>query len=220
MSDTAGNLLRNAVLPAPRRAMGKTGNGAMTQGFGPPGRRRLLALGALALAGLWGGTWPALAQSAAPPAAAKPPTAGKPSAAKPAPDTVGPEALIRGLYRHYLETTPDSYVAFDYTNPEIAKNYFDPTLAKLLVADGKRDQSRLDFDPFVNGQEFEIKSVDYETRSSSPKEAMVTARFANFEQDTLVIYKLVRTPAGWRIADVLWAGGGPGLKKLLSAPGA
>ena len=46
MSDTAGNLLRNAVLPAPRRAMGKTGNGAMTQGFGPPGRRRLLALGA------------------------------------------------------------------------------------------------------------------------------------------------------------------------------
>ncbi|MEW6255193.1 MAG: hypothetical protein AB1592_04495 [Pseudomonadota bacterium] len=190
----------------------------MTQGFGPPGRRRLLALGAVMIAAGAAAAWPAFAQSNPPATAAKPAPSAKP--AKPAAETIGPEALVRSLYRHYLETSPETYVAFDYTNPEIAKSYFDPALTKLLVADGKREQSRLDFDPFVNGQEFEIKAVDYETRNTSAKEAMVTARFTNFDQDTLVIYKLVRTPAGWRIADVLWAGGGNSLKKLLSAPGA
>lgn len=183
----------------------------MRPGFGPPGLRaaRVFAPLLLILCALAGSALvaPALAQSTKP---------AKPAAT----EAPGPEAPIRSLYRHYLETTPDHFVSFDYTNPAIAKEYFDPALAKLVVADGKREQSRLDFDPFVNGQEFEIKSVDYETRQSGPKEAMVNARFTNFDQDTLVIYKMVRTPAGWRIADVLWAGGGNSLKKLLSAPGA
>lgn len=189
----------------------------MRLGFGPPGRRLpfliapLLLLSAAAFGPIVG---PAGAQTA------KPAATGQPANAQPAKPSANPESLIRALYRHYLETTPDSYVAFDYTNPTIAKEYFDPALTKLLVADGKREQSRLDFDPFVNGQEFEIKSVDYETKPSGSKEAMVSARFKNFEQDTLVIYKLVRTPAGWRIADVLWAGDGNSLKKMLSAPGA
>ncbi|WP_127091233.1 DUF3828 domain-containing protein [Aquabacter cavernae] len=187
----------------------------MRLGFGPPGKRAsyliapLVLVSALALPLALPVAGPAFAQAAKP---AQPAT----QAAKPAAD---PETLIRSLYRHYLETTPDSYVAFDYTNPSIAKEYFDPALVKLLVADGKRDQSRLDFDPFVDAQEFEIKSVDYETKPSGGKEAMVSARFTNFDQNTLVIYKLVRTPAGWRIADVLWAGGGNSLKKLLAATG-
>lgn len=183
----------------------------MRHGFAPPGMRPHFPLAAFLFLLCAALSWPALAQSAKP--ATKP-------AAKPATETAAPEMLVRSLYRHYLETSPDSYVAFDYSNPTVAKAYFDAALTKLLVADGKREQSRLDFDPFVNGQEFEIKSVDYETRQSGPKEAMVQARFTNFDQDTLVIYKMVRTSAGWRIADVLWAGGGNSLKKMLAAPGA
>ncbi len=78
---------------------------------------------------------------------------------------------------------PDAVVAFDYTDPDAAKAYFDPSLIKLIVADSKRDQTRLDFDPFVDAQEFEIKAVDYETKMSSPREALVTARFDNFRAD-------------------------------------
>lgn len=187
----------------------------MRLGFGPPGRRLPFLIAPfllLSVAAFGPFAGPAGAQAAKP-------APNAPANAQPAKPSADPESLIRALYRHYLETTPDSYVAFDYTNPTIAKEYFDPALTKLVVADGKREQSRLDFDPFVNGQEFEIKSVEYETKPSG-KEAMVNARFTNFDQDTLVIYKLVRTPAGWRIADVLWAGGGNSLKKMLSAPGA
>ncbi|MEP9375797.1 DUF3828 domain-containing protein [Aquabacter sp. CN5-332] len=144
-------------------------------------------------------TVPAAAQSAKPPAPA-------------------PDAVVRALYQHYLDTRPDTAVAFDYTDPSVAKDYFDPALAKLLVADGKRDEARLDFDPFVDGQDFEITSVDYATKTVSSKEAQVSAQFQNFDEKKTVTYKVVRTPAGWRIADVLWGGSRDTLRKLLSAP--
>lgn len=142
---------------------------------------------------------PALAQAAKPPAPA-------------------PDAVVRALYQHYLDTRPDEAVEFNYTDPAVAQDYFDPALARLIVADGKRDEARLDFDPFVDGQEFEIKSVDLETKPVSSKEAQVAARFDNFDEKKVITYKMVRTRSGWRIADVLWGEGRDSLRKLLSAP--
>ena len=173
---------------------------------GPAGAMRLVALLTVLVAGAISLAFsPALAQTQAKPA-------GTTAAAQ------APEAVVRALYQHYLDTKTDSVVAFDYTDPEVAKAYFDPSLIKLIVADAKRDTTRLDFDPFVDGQEFEIRSVSYETKMASSREAMVTASFDNFDQATAVTYKLVRTSSGWRITDVLWAGGRGTLRKLLSSP--
>lgn len=172
---------------------------------GPAGAMRLVALLTVLVAGAVSLAFsPALAQTQAKPASASPAQA--------------PEAVVRALYQHYLDTKTDSIVAFDYTDPEVAKAYFDPSLIKLIVADAKRDTTRLDFDPFVDGQEFEIRSVSYETKMSSQREAMVSASFDNFDQATVVTYKLGRTSSGWRITDVLWAGGRGTLRKLLSSP--
>lgn len=186
--------------------MQKNRTGNMMNGVerfrGPPGRAACLLALLLAVAGP--AATPAVAQAQAKPAAA---------GTQPA---QGPDSVVRALYQHYLETRPDAVVAFDYTDPDVAKAYFDPSLIKLIVADSKRDQTRLDFDPFVDAQEFEIKAVDYETKMSSPREALVTARFDNFEQTTTVTYKLTRSSSGWRITDVLWAGGRGTLRKLLS----
>lgn len=169
---------------------------------GPPGLRGVVRIATLLLALAVPLTGPAWAQGQAKPAAAQP--------------AQGPDAVVRALYQHYLDTRTDSEVAFDYTNPDVAKTYFDPSLVKLIAADSKRDTSRLDFDPFIDGQEFEIKSVDLETKMTSPREAVVTAHFDNFEQATTVTYKLARSSSGWRITDVLWAGGRGTLRKLLS----
>jgi len=110
-------------------------------------------------------------------------------------------------------------VSFDYTDPATTKAYFDPALAKLLVADAKRAAPRLDFDPFIDGQDFELSPVTYQTKTVSPSEVLVTAQFLNFDETKSIIYKVVRTGAGWRIADVQWGGGREPLRTLLAKAG-
>jgi len=127
-----------------------------------------------------------------------------------------PDDVVRNLYKHYLETEPERLELFDYTSPSTLKSYFDPALARLLESDGKRGEPRLNFDPFVDGQDFEIDRVDLASNSVSPKEAVVTAKFLNFDEPKSVNYTMVLTPAGWRIADVQWAGGRDSLRTLLA----
>ncbi|QTL03844.1 DUF3828 domain-containing protein [Aquabacter sp. L1I39] len=139
-----------------------------------------------------------------------------PLAAVAAPASGGaPDMVVRDIYKHYLETEPERLIPFDYTAASTTKAYFDAALAKLLVADGKRAEPRLDFDPFVDGQDFEIDKVSLATTAISPKEATVTARFLNFDEPKLITYKLVMTANGWRIADVQWDGARESLRTLL-----
>ena len=126
-----------------------------------------------------------------------------------------PETVVRDIYKHYLETEPERLIPFDYTAPATTRAYFDAVLAKLLVADGKRGDPRLNFDPFVDGQDFEIDRVALATTALSPKEATVTARFLNFDEPKLITYKLTMTADGWRIADVQWGGSRESLRALL-----
>ena len=77
----------------------------------------------------------------------------------------GPESIVRLLYQHYIDTTEGLVFAFDYTDPVVASNYFAPTLAHLLVADAAEGTHQLDFDPFVNGQDFDIKAVALQSRT-------------------------------------------------------
>ncbi|MFG1462608.1 hypothetical protein V5F77_06870 [Xanthobacter sp. DSM 24535] len=174
-------------------------------------RARVLraALGLLqifALLQVWALLAPAAAQSAKPTAASA--QAGQDA-----------DAVVRALYQNYFDTAPEAVVSFNYYDPAAAKSFFDPTLAKLLAADAKRDAARLDFDPFIDGQEFELSPVTYQTRVVSPKEALVTAQFLNFDETKSIVYKVVRTASGWRIADVQWGGGRDSLRTLLAKAG-
>lgn len=127
-----------------------------------------------------------------------------------------PDKVVRDIYKHYLDTEPERLVPFDYTATTTTRAYFDAALAKMLVADGKRGDPRLNFDPFVDGQDFEIDKVSLATTALTPKEATVTARFLNFDEPKLITYKLVMTAEGWRIADVQWGGARDSLRTLLA----
>ncbi|MFG1423649.1 DUF3828 domain-containing protein [Roseixanthobacter liquoris] len=193
-------------------AMGGTGNGGaripaarnMTRVAG----RALLVMAAVLVAA-WTHLLPAAAQGAKPtPASAQAGQSGQ-----------TPDAVVRALYQHYFDTAPEAVVSFDYNDPATTKTYFDPTLAKLMVADAKRAEPRLDFDPFIDGQDFELSPVTYQTKTVSPGEALVTAQFLNFDETKSIAYKVVRTSAGWRIADVQWGGGRESLRALLAKAG-
>lgn len=133
-------------------------------------------------------------------------------------DQQAPEAVVKALYQHYIDTGPNDEFTFDFTQPDAAATYFDPALAKLMVADSQREEPLLDFDPFVGGQDFEIKKVDTTTEKLSDTTARVTAKFDNFDEKKTVVFTLTRTPKGWRISDASWGEAGVTLRSVLSAP--
>lgn len=59
------------------------------------------------------------------------------------------------------------------------------------------------FDPFVHAQDWQIESLSVTSHSVLPGEsAIVKAAFENFGRRDEVLYDLVWTPAGWRIANI------------------
>lgn len=130
-----------------------------------------------------------------------------------------PDGVVRALYQHYLDAKPDEDFEFDYGAPKVAPRYFDPELARLLIADGKRDTPRVDFDPFVEGQDFDITHIRYETNRLSAGEAEVAVNLVTMGDAKSLDFRVVRTPAGWRISDVTWEGQALSLRDLLTSPG-
>ncbi|OYX83392.1 MAG: hypothetical protein B7Y75_05420 [Azorhizobium sp. 35-67-5] len=195
-------------------AMGDTGNGGARGGgryMKAMAGRALLVMAAVLVAA-WAHAVPATAQGTKPtPVSAQAGQAGQAGQA--------PDAVVRALYQHYFDTAPETVVSFDYSDPTTAKSYFDPALAKLMVADAKRAEPHLDFDPFIDGQDFELSPITYQTKTVSRGEAQVTAQFLNFDETKSIVFKVVRTGAGWRIADVQWGGGREALRVLLAKAG-
>jgi hypothetical protein len=121
----------------------------------------------------------------------------------------GAQAFLQGLYATYEK--PDK--AIDIGSEAKAARYFVASLARLIgrdVAESKRrnEVGRLDFDPFVDAQDWApIKIALSVAPGASPDRATGTARFTaqGEKEPTVVTLDLVKTPAGWRIADIHWS---------------
>jgi hypothetical protein len=92
------------------------------------------------------------------------------------------------------------------------RTYFDPALAALIIKDeqaaAKRKEVRaLDFDPFVDGQEWELSEVNVAVSQALPDKAVATVNCKNFGLPTKIVLNLVRTKSDWRIADITWQRG-------------
>lgn len=90
--------------------------------------------------------------------------------------------------------------------------YFEPSLAKLIIADGeeaekKNEAPKLDGDPFVAAQEWDIESFDIDVRDAGPGKSSATVSFKNLDKQTTVRLDLVKLAAGWRIGDIHWGDG-------------
>ena len=91
------------------------------------------------------------------------------------------------------------------------RRYFEPSLATLIVKDQKAaarrsEVGRLDFDPFIDAQDWEISAFDIavERREGAPPKAAATVRFTNFDKPVTVRLDLVKLQNDWRIADIAW----------------
>jgi hypothetical protein len=98
--------------------------------------------------------------------------------------------------------------------------WFDPALAALLAADHQcsrrsRQVCALDFDPLWDSQD-PLGATVAITPGARAGEVRVQLAYGSTPREPL-IFQLGSTATGWRIADIRYPGGRPGLKALLQA---
>jgi hypothetical protein len=99
------------------------------------------------------------------------------------------------------------------------KTYFEPSLAAMIIKDEKDAAKRkqvpaLEFDPFVDGQEWELSDVSIAVNDAPPNKAVATVSFKNFGLPTKIVLRLVKTKGDWQIGDITWERGDNGPETL------
>ncbi|MDQ4060397.1 MAG: hypothetical protein M3145_04740, partial [Pseudomonadota bacterium] len=104
------------------------------------------------------------------------------------------KAFLRTIYRNYTGTASKG---LRLEKDAHVRRHFTPATADLMIKDGKEaakrgEVGRLDFDPFVNGQDWEVKAVDVRLENAGPDRATGVASFVNAGTSTTVRYDLVK----------------------------
>jgi hypothetical protein len=99
------------------------------------------------------------------------------------------------------------------------RSYFEPSLAALIIKDGKDAAKRkqvptLEFDPFIDGQEWELSDVSIAVNDAPPNKAVATVSFKNFGLPMKIVLQLVKTKNDWQIVDITWDRGDNALETL------
>ncbi len=157
-----------------------------------PTRRTIRFTAACTLAMAWGAMAAGVSGTAAPPAAAAESTA---------------KAFVAKIYDAYKGKNSKGV---PIETEAAIKSYFEPSLAALIIKDEKAAARRngtptLEFDPFVDGQEWELSDVSIAVSETPPNKAVVTVSFKNFGLPTRIVLNLVRTKSDWQIVDITWA---------------
>jgi len=89
------------------------------------------------------------------------------------------------------------------------RRYFEPTLAATMIKDQKDAARRgevglLDFDVFVDAQDWEISDFDIAVSETAPGKASATVKFTNQGSAITVKLELVSIKNDWRISDITW----------------
>ncbi|MBD8064192.1 DUF3828 domain-containing protein [Devosia sp. PTR5] len=107
-----------------------------------------------------------------------------------------PDALLEAFYAPYLSG--------DF--PDDDASFRSAALNALYAADAEAtppgELGALDFDPYIDGQDYEISNLEIGSPSISGETATVEVRFDNFDQPTSLTYDLVLENGGWKIDDV------------------
>jgi hypothetical protein len=128
-----------------------------------------------------------------------------------------PEALLKALYSPYSQGD-----SFDWSNWDEAKfrsQELNDLFAKdLKEADG--EVGRIDFDPYVDGQDYQISDLKFGKATITGDSAKVEVTFKNFEMEEDMVFTLIKEADGWKVDDVKSKGGADpyDLKDILTAP--
>ncbi len=112
-----------------------------------------------------------------------------------------PQQFLASIYEPYKKA---DYKGQDYRQ---ASRFFTPDLVAAMDKDFAEAQKKnevptLDGDPFIDAQDWKIESLAFASSVNGDKAAGAVA-FTNFGEPKGVALSLVRTPAGWRISEIV-----------------
>lgn len=115
-------------------------------------------------------------------------------------------AFVTAIYDAYKGKNGNG-ISLD--NEGTIRRYFEPSLAALISKDQKEaarhnKAPKLDGDPFVDAQDWDIASVDIELADSEPGKASATVNFKNGDKPVTILLALVKLNRDWRISDITW----------------
>ena len=116
------------------------------------------------------------------------------------------QAFVAGVYGAYKGKNGNGH---PLDNERIIRRYFEPTLAAAMAKD-QRDAARrgevgtLDFDPFVDAQDWDIESFDIAVSDAGADKATATVKFSNMKRDSTVTLDLVKIKGEWKISNITW----------------
>lgn len=117
-----------------------------------------------------------------------------------------PETVVANLYRQHKRATP----FFQTRSRALLDKYFDKQLADLLWKDANTNRDEvgpLDGDPLYNAQDTQIKNFVIAKGVVSDRTAQVRVSFVNFDRKEEIVFDLVSTAAGWKIANLTYGDG-------------
>jgi hypothetical protein len=122
---------------------------------------------------------------------------GAPAPGRAAPPESDPAATIAALYRAYQGKE----------DPNVPQTAYSARLRKLFDADRKAttdgEVGRLDFDPIINGQDWELKRLSIKEMKHDGDQALVRATFMNMNSPEDLRFSLVREGGRWVIDEIV-----------------
>ena len=108
-----------------------------------------------------------------------------------------PQALLEAFYAPYFSG--------EFTEDE--SPFFSDELEALYAADAEAtpegEIGALDFDPFVDGQDFELTDFAIGAPGIAGEYASADVTFSNMGRPTTLAYELVKEDGSWQIDDVV-----------------
>lgn len=112
----------------------------------------------------------------------------------------GPVAVVVAIYKTYTDNQHDD------PGPAGIPDVYSKRLQALIDQDEAEtpagEVGRMDWDPFVDGQDWEVTGLKISQVYQSGGEARVRAVFANFREPRNIVFNLVREDGKWRIDDI------------------
>ena len=115
------------------------------------------------------------------------------------------QAFVEAIYKPYLNK---DFKGVPYSSAAGLRGYFEPKLANAMLKDmtaaakGK-EVGTLDGDPFIDAQDWEISNLAISVKTMGGDKASASVNFTNLGQPKSISLDLVKTRAGWRIADIV-----------------
>jgi hypothetical protein len=132
-----------------------------------------------------------------------------PVAAQDVPVFDDPVGLVDYAYEPYRNGEPANMDA---------KPIYTPTLIELFALASARGAT-LEFDPFVNGAEYELTDMSIDLAIATEDKALVAVGYYNFGEYRQQMFTLLKRAEGWKIDDIESVQPGPEwrLSELLAA---